>query len=77
MHADLDELELRIYSSPGAAPVATVPVGALVGASTFPGVDGERFIRIEADVEPSPLMFSLRAAEADSLADQVNRAIRL
>lgn len=72
MHADLD-FELRVYR--GQQQLASVPVGALVSAETYPGDGGERYVRVEAVVEPSPLTFSMRAPHADSLADEINRAV--
>lgn len=72
MHADLG-LCLRVYS--GQQQLASVPAGALVAADTFPAGNGERYVRVQAVVEPSPLTFLMRAPDADSLADEINRMV--
>lgn len=66
--------ELRIYRE-GAEPFV-VPMAAVVSAATYPAERGERYVRVEAVREPSPLVFSLRAPDAASLADEINRAAR-
>ena len=49
----------------------------VVRVNTYPGMAGERDVRIELapGVEPSPLMLSMRAPDAESLVDEITRAV--
>lgn len=73
--AEVQRDGLRIFFPGQPNGTTPLPMSMVYGAQTFEATDNVRVIRIETAMD-HPIMVEMRAPDADSLADEINRAVR-